>query len=208
MPLQELKMLDQGMVALWRITENEEGLASLAGPEVCPTEILHTLKRLEWLAGRATVKKVTEKMGFNYKGLEKDGFGKPFLIGLPHPVSLSHSYPYVAAQIHTFRPVGIDVEQPHEKLLKIAHRILNKEELRDAGSDRIKHCIYWCGKEALYKIYGKRSLVFANHLEIAPFPLASEGDLTGYIHLNERKEMIGLHYVVQSDFVLVYSKTD
>ncbi len=205
MPLQDLKIVDQGMVALWRITETEDALTYQAAPADCPKEVVHTLKRLEWLAGRAAIRLLTVKMGLAYNGLGKDEFGKPFLIGLPHPISLSHSYPYVAVQIHASCPVGIDVEQPHDKLLSIAHRILNAEELRDAGSDKVKHCIYWCAKEALYKIYGKRSLIFASHLEVAPFSLRTEGDLIGYIHCNEEKEKFGLHYVVQSDFVLVYS---
>lgn len=208
MPLQDLRIVNHGMVALWRITENEKELASMAGPVVCPEEVVHTLKRLEWLAGRATIKQLTEKMGQPYNGLEKDEFGKPFLIGLSHPISLSHSYPYVAAQIHVSIPVGIDVEQPQQKLLKIAHRVLNAEEFHDAGNDPVKHCIYWCAKEALYKIYGKRSLIFAHHLEVAPFSLCAEGDLTGYIRIDGKNQKIGLHYVVQNNFVLVYSTTD
>ena len=205
MPLQNLKIVGDGMVALWRITENEEMLSNLAGEAACPKEVVHVTKRLEWLAGRVTIKQLTENMGFSYRGIEKDQFGKPFLTALSYPISLSHSYPYVAAQINTRHPVGIDVEQPHPKLLTIAQRVLNEEELQDAGRNPVKHCIYWCAKEALYKIYGRRSLIFARHLAVAPFRLHAEGALTGYIRSNEISEEISLHYVVESDFVLVYS---
>ena len=59
---------------------------------------------------------------------------KPSLDQNSHHISLSHSYPYVAAQIDS-HAVGIDVEQPKEKLLRIAHRVFNKAEVKDAGTD-------------------------------------------------------------------------
>jgi phosphopantetheinyl transferase len=99
--------------------------------------------------------------------------------------------------------VGIDLEQPKEKLLKVAPRVLSNEELIDAGTDIVKHCIYWCAKEALYKLDGKGGLHFSTQLLIKPFERRLEGFIKGRIHQNEFE----LGYQVNNDFVVVYTAT-
>jgi len=193
--------------ALWFISENEQEL-SFASMETCPEEIVSPLKRLEWLSGRALMKATLENLGLEYVGLRKDEFGKPFLKEHEHPISISHSHPYVAIQIHASRAVGIDLEQPKNKLLKIAHRVLSPEELADAGENVTKHCVYWCAKEAMYKIYGKRGLHFENQLNLEPFQLKDNGPLKGRININEFKSDVSLAYVIEKEYVMVYTKFD
>ncbi len=208
MALEDLKAQGKGKVGLWHIVEDEPSLSNALLDEACPDEIVSKPKRLEWLAGRLLVKHLCETSGLVYHGIKKDKFGKPFLINHPHSISLSHSYPFVAAQIHPDHSVGIDIEQPKEKLLKIGPRILDATELENAGNDVVKHCVYWCAKEALYKINGKRGLLFTNHLKVKSFSLKQSGDLEGWIETNGQKEFAELHYLVTREYVLVYSKTD
>ncbi|MCW5910038.1 MAG: 4'-phosphopantetheinyl transferase superfamily protein [Cyclobacteriaceae bacterium] len=191
--------------ALWFITEAEKELQEASGALIDETIASYT-KRLEWLAGRALLKELVEQCGLEFYGLEKNAFGKPSLKKHLHHISLSHSYPYVAAQIDLHTEVGIDLEQPKAKLLSVAPRILASGELTDAGQDVIKHCVYWCAKEALYKSYGKRGLHFADHLNIKPFELARMGDLHGTIEINGFRRELPLHYLVQPDYVLVCTK--
>ena len=205
MPLQEINKSGIGQAwALWYIEETEEEL-SFASQESCPDDILHAQKRLEWLAARTLIKTLLEEFGLDYYGLRKDEFGKPFLKEHPHQISLTHSFPYVAAQIDPLYPVGIDLEQPKEKLKIIAHRIFNAEEVRDAGDDLIKLCIYWSAKEALYKIHGKRNILFTHHLSITPFALAQSGKINGKIQLPDKETAVPLRYRVTPDFVIVYT---
>jgi phosphopantetheinyl transferase len=205
MPLQKIHELgSESQWGLWLVEESEELLAYEA-LESAPEEIVSPQKRLEYLAGRALIKKLVEKNGFEYDGLFKDEFGKPYLKELAHQISLSHSYPYVAAQIHPNTAVGIDVEQPKEKLLRIGSRVLSPTELADAGSDPIKHCVYWCAKEALYKIHGKKGLHFNHQLTLEPFSLAPSGRLVGHILLEELNTRATLGYEVNPEFVLVYT---
>ncbi|MCU0420498.1 MAG: 4'-phosphopantetheinyl transferase superfamily protein, partial [Cyclobacteriaceae bacterium] len=170
----------QSAWGLWYISENEQELGFEA-MESCPEDIVNPQKRLEWLAGRALVRALVENSGLTYAGVKKDAYGKPALKDLPHRVSLSHSFPYVAAQVDRDQEVGIDLEQPKQKLLTIAHRVLSPAEQQNAGEDVVKHCVYWCAKEALYKIHGKRGLHFATQLLIDPFALSSAGTLHGHI---------------------------
>lgn len=202
MPLKEIHQTgNQSGWSIWHIEETEEQLANkIIGTP--PSEITHKNKRLEWLAARHLVLSLSNHLGLRYFGIRKDAFGKPFLEKYPHHVSLSHSFPYVAAQIDYHQPVGIDVEQPKAKILKIASRIFSPIELADAGADVIKHTVYWCAKETLYKIHGKGELYFSNQLNIEPFLLQEEGSLKGIIS-SEKKMSVNLDYRIEPDYVLV-----
>lgn len=203
MPLIELnKTNDQCGWAIWRIEETEDQLAGDIFGSI-PSEIIHPQKRLEWFAARVLALSLSNYLGLRFFGIWKDEFGKPFLEKYPHHFSLSHSYPYVAAQINRFKRVGIDLEQPKEKLLKVAPRVLSMAELEDAGGDIVKHCIYWCAKEALYKLDGRGGLRFSTDLLIRPFEKRMEGLLLATI----RDEKFELGYQVNGDFVIVYTAT-
>lgn len=207
MPLENLHQRTNSAWALWRITEDEPALAAGVMPyEVTPARITNPMKRLEFLAGRVVIKALLETWGLEFFGLTKDEFGKPFLKEHPFEISLSHSYPYVAAVIDRHLPVGIDLEQPKGKLLKIASRVLDPMELENAGEDLTKHCIYWCGKEALVKIHGKKDLIFAENLKISPFSIQKQGELIGRIIVNNTETAIPLQYYVYENFVVVLNK--
>ena len=204
MPLVSIHQTDTSAAwALWHISETEHELAFLS-MEALPEEIVAPQKRLEYLAGRALVRHLAEKAGLDYIGIHKDEFGKPYLKNLPHHISLSHSFPYVAAQLHPTKTVGIDIEQPKDKLLRIAPRVLAPRELTDAGTDVAKHCVYWCAKEAMYKVYGKRGLHFDRQLLVEPFTMQNHGSLIGTI-VAEAPQKITLGYQVETDYVLVYT---
>ena len=160
---------------------------------------------MEWQAGRALVKILMERQGLAFNGVTKDEFGKPFPIGCRYQLALSHSYPYVAALLDKDRPVGIDIEQPKSKLLRIAPRILDKNEMENAGDNLIKHCIYWCAKETLIKVHGKKDLTLTEHLKISPFQLSQEGNIIGRIIVDKKEDIIPLAYSVEDSFVMVLS---
>lgn len=206
MPLLELKETGSDRIALWHITEDENFFLPHSGPDSIPEDIIHNKKRLEWLSGRMLLKQLTEAMGLEYKGILKDTFGKPHLRDHSYQISLSHSFPFVAAQISHHNAVGIDIEQPTKKLLRIGPRILDPTELSDAGTDVLKHCVYWCAKEALYKLYGKRGVLFTHHLKVDPFELNGKGELLGRVEFDEIVLFAELRYIVAKDYVLVYTK--
>ncbi len=205
MPLYKLKNTGtESAWGIWKVEESVEELA-FAAFEEAPDVIVHLTKRLEWLASRVLVRTLLEQNDLSYSGIHKDEFGKPFLRDLPHHISLSHAYPYVAVQLDSNKLVGIDIEQPTEKLLRIAPRVLSMEELENAGSDIRKHCVYWCAKEALYKVYGKRGLHFASQLLVDPFILGEMGDLKGVVNVQEEKLNVALSYEIEPEFVVVYT---
>lgn len=205
MPVERTFSSPDAVWGWWRIQEDERVLeAQVPGESVSPT-LTNPQKRLEFLAGRALIKSLLHQWALPYPGVRKDAFGKPFLQMSEMRISLSHSYPYVAAVLHRHKNVGIDLEQPKPKLLRIAHRVMSPAELADAGDDVIKHCVYWCAKETLVKIYGRKDLVFSENLQIEPFQLATEGQLIGRILAENTETAVRLTYIVSGNFVVVVS---
>ena len=206
MPLENLHRGQTCTWGHWKITETETALAREVLHETISDQITNPSKRLEFLAGRVLIKNLLASWKKDFFGVTKNEFGKPFLTNHPYPISLSHSFPYVAAVIDPSTPVGIDLEQPKEKLLRVAPRVLHSEEFEDAKDDVVKHCIYWCAKEALVKIHGKKDLVFSQNLRIVPFSRQTQGELVGRIVVNTYETAIPLQYFVNDNFVLVVNR--
>ena len=207
MPLEIFEMGNQRAWALWRISESEAQIAELLrSSEPIPASISNAEKRLEWLTGRLLTQSLLESFNLPYTGIVKDAFGKPFVKNSPAHLSLTHSFPLVGAILDQRHEVGIDLEQPKEKLLRVAARVLSPSELSDAGSDIIKHCVYWCSKETLIKIHGRKDLTLSRDLIVQPFNLASEGNITGRIIVNAVERLIPLYYRIFKQFVVVFNR--
>jgi phosphopantetheinyl transferase len=206
MPLEKIVIETDRAWALWLITEEEATLQSeLNGVEDEPEGITNSQKRLEWLAGRVAAKNVLGALNVEFHGIAKDQFGKPFPRMSNLQLSLSHSFPYAAALVDRNRSVGIDLEQPKEKLLRIAKRIHHAEELEDLDNDLVKHCIYWCAKESMIKMHGRKDLIFAENMFIQPFQRKDEGNITGKLIIGDNQSIIRMRYLVYPSFVMVYT---
>jgi len=148
------------------------------------------------------------------KGDEKEiGYtqeGKPVLADKSFNISFSHCRGWIAVVTHQTKEVGIDIENPNEKLKSLYHRFLCKEELqeylKDENFDYLR--IIWSAKEALYKIIGDEAVNFKNQLQILPFRLGTEGDVTG-IHNSSGREF-AIHYQLTDSYTLAWciDKTD
>lgn len=207
MPLKKITHEGDQLWGLWKIEEEEGSFQKSVGEfENVPESLTNPVKRLEFFAGRNLVKTLLEKLGHTYRGIVKDEYGKPYPAQSSYQLSLSHSFPYVAASLHPSQSVGIDLEQPKEKLFRIAPRILDEDELMTAGNDLTKHCIIWCAKEVLVKVHGKKDLVFAKNLKISPFSLNLQGEITGRIIVNNHHTIVPLYYEVHPDFTVVLNK--
>jgi phosphopantetheinyl transferase len=192
---------------LWLIQESETSLREELGEiEPTPPSFTNPKKRLEFLAGRLLIRQLLSSMTLPFTGIHKVPYGKPYLKNLEHHISLSHSYPYVAAIVDAKKVVGIDLEQPKDKLFRIAPRIHAPEELADAGDNLVKHCVYWCAKEALIKVYGKKDLTLSENLKIAPFELKNEGNISGSIIVKDGTTELLLMYQVFDEFVVVFNR--
>jgi phosphopantetheinyl transferase len=195
MPITKIEKINSNSFwCCWKISESVYQLRNkilLSDASILELEkISHPIKQRERLASRGCVQELVTKVGKTYKGITKDEHDKPHLIDLNYHISISHSFPYAVAILHKMLPVGIDIENPVEKLGRIAHRFLNEKEFDHCDGDIKKLCIYWSGKEAIFKLNGKIGLNFKKDIRIASFEL-------------QDKDVIRSEFVVGNDVVRV-----
>lgn len=197
------------MLAIWKITETIENLLAQIDfnkyDQASYDVISNDEKKLEWLSSRLTIRYLVEKIGGEYLGIIKDKHNKPYLKDINYHLSISHSFPYAAAIIHKTNPVGIDIEMPREKIERISKRFLSDVELEAANENIDVLSIYWSAKETLYKIYGKKKLIFRKNIEVLPFEMSDEGETEGIIKIDGEVTTYTLRFIKIDNHYLVYS---
>jgi len=195
--------------AIWEITESYDELSKMLALD---HQDLHQLsrvnrdmKRKEYLAGRLAVKELLIRAGLPFHGIYKDEWGKPHLLDSSFHVSISNTFPFAVAMLDQNAPAGIDMEKANSKFLKIRHKFLNANELDYSGENILSLNILWCAKEALYKVFGKKSLSFRNDIAIDPFQTAASGRLNGQISFENFKQDHQLEYQQWGDYVICFS---
>ena len=193
---------------IWKIEETEEALLELLNPsktDITHFEaIQHSRIRLESVASRMIVKELTEKFGYEYQGIFKNKNGKPFLYNCPIHISYSHTEDFAAAIIHKEKPCGIDLEHIQEKMLRVSSRFLSEDELESTGSDMEKICVYWCAKEAMYKLYNLRDTEFKGNLKVSRFEKSDRGELEGMIHVGSFLSKTEVQYRIFGEVVAAF----
>src|SRR5688572_2936957 len=108
MPLEKLEFqAEERAWGIWKIEEDEQSLLDqVKDYESISDLITHPEKRLEFIAGRVLARNLLEALGKPFEGVTKDVFGKPFFKKNTFHLSLSHSFPYVAALTDSRKPVG------------------------------------------------------------------------------------------------------
>ena len=207
MPLYKYAQIDtNSAIALWHINESEETLIKGSAPtdwiQMAYKERTHSRKRKEWLAARITLKYLLDKLGHKYTELQKDVYGQPYLVGSSLHLSLAHGSSFALVAVSEQYPIGVDIQWPYQKLLKVREKFLDDYEIQDGGDDLDKLCIYWCAKEAIYKVQGGRHLSLKNDIRIEKFTKKRQGIVWGSVGL----QPFVVHYNFCDGHVLAWSQ--
>jgi 4'-phosphopantetheinyl transferase len=212
MPLQHVIHINpHAIIGIWHLVENESFFSPSLNKLVSDTKpldsITHVKRRTEWLAGRWLVMQLSKRMNLPFDGIWTDEYNKPHLVNDVATISLSHATPYVAAILNTKFPCGIDIEQIRKKLNPLAPKFLNENELSTADGDLTKLAIFWGAKEALYKLHGRKSLIFKENLAIKDFQFSEKfGTFTGLLNIDDEHENYSMKAGKFNNYVLVYTE--
>ncbi|RYD90525.1 MAG: 4-phosphopantetheinyl transferase family protein, partial [Sphingobacteriales bacterium] len=85
-------------------------------------------------------------------------------------------------------------EQIKEKVERIAHKFMRKQELDFISDERKIEELYvcWCAKEAVYKCYGQKEVSFLDNILLEPFRFEGHG----VVEARLRKGDIAIDYTV------------
>jgi phosphopantetheinyl transferase len=203
-----VRINDNSYWAAWKIEETPEQLmtrAQLPSASIAEWQsIKHPRKSLEWLASRAALAALLDNLGLPVSGTYKDNKGKPYLNNGASHISLANTYPYGIAMMHTYASVGIDIEVPSDKLLRTQHKFLSQLEM-EAVDSRLSHlCAYWCAKEALYKLYGRKMLSFKDQIWIRSLSFDNGIRLEAEITSSAANAQYCLEGTIVDGFYVVY----
>jgi len=130
--------------------------------------------------------------------------GKPVIGDSCCKISFSHCRGWIAVIVHPENEVGIDIENPSEKLKTLSRRFLCDEELayylKDENFDYLR--ISWSVKEALFKIIGDDAVNFAEQLHISPFKIENEGNVEA-VHVSSGKKY-RIYYQLTDNYTLAW----
>lgn len=114
---------ESSRLGIWKIEESEE---FFLGTVPQHRNVTHPHKRLQHLAGRFLLQFLFP--GFPYELIQIADTRKPFLPGEQYHFSISHCGDFAAAIVSKENRVGVDIEIPVKKILRIQDKFLSEEE--------------------------------------------------------------------------------
>ena len=193
-------------VLIWKIEESFEEL--FKGIELTEknSNRLNNMKSDLHRRGFLSVRHLLNEVGYTDADLVYDEFGKPHLKNGKF-ISITHSFTFSGIIISDDQPVGIDIEKQRDKILKIAHKFTPIEAYKSiANHDALvsKLTIVWGAKESLYKIYGKKKLLFLENIYIDDFSFETS-QTTGNILYESKTTTFKIHFLETEGFTCVYA---
>ncbi len=143
-------ILPETYLCLWKIDEPTEFFEQL--PMEWPAvKTNHSIKHLESLAARFCLLGLCERLGIENTLFAQDERERPYFVDSEWKISLTHSFPYIAAACSLTKEIGIDIEKKGRKIEKIAPRFLNPTEYKELKDHPVNLTLAWSIKESIYK---------------------------------------------------------
>ena len=133
--------------------------------------------------------------------------GKPYIENSVTNISITHTEKYVALILNDMEDVGIDIESLDRDFSAVEKKALSEDEIDDLDDERRNEqlAIYWCAKEAIFKLVSVYNLDFAEQIEVERFRPRGEGELEAtFIGKDEEEEEFELEYITFDRHVLVW----
>ena len=213
MALYLIKDLDDdyhSRVGVWQITETEEELRELSSVPSDEMEEISYIKseslRKQKLAVRCLLDALFEEKVY----LSHHDNGKPYIENSAMNISITHTNRYVAVILNPTDEVGIDCESLDRDFSAVRKKALSEDEIEevdeiDEEQRNEQLALYWCAKEAVYKMISQYGVDFAEQIEIDDFRMRGEGELVAtFTDKDGFEEEYELEYMTFDRHVLVW----
>jgi phosphopantetheinyl transferase len=156
-------------IAVWSISETPDELVLFLNNESFLKEIKNLGLKSELRISQKLVAGILLQYILNENiELYYDELGKPHLKNHEGHISISNTKEYVAVIYHPKKSVGIDIEIPSERILKIAPKFVNEQEQLWVGANQtypyLNYYNIWCVKESIFKLIGGGGIDFKEHI--------------------------------------------
>lgn len=209
MPLLSIRTINPDtLMGFWDLQEPAQALHSqllaLAPPELDIPDFTSHSRQQQWLGGRLLAYTLLEQLTPTRPRLVAVPGAKPFFEQPGLHLSISHTRRQVVVILSRCCPVGIDLEAIGPKVLRVKDKFMSPAEQQAAGDDLHTTLVYWCTKETLYKLHGRKQILFKEHFQVKPFAFQPPGQLEARIQTPELQQDYIVYYEVGTDFILTY----
>jgi 4'-phosphopantetheinyl transferase len=205
MPLFKTIPVTGGLIGVWQLTEKSRDLT----PHFSSKELdnhaykqyTYEKRQVEWLATRLLIRQM---IGSDFT-ISYSETGKPILehSRFKH-VSISHSRYFVAVFVHEQLNIGIDIEDLTRNYIKIEKRFLSENELVAVNKNPKLQCLYWCAKEAIFKLIPNEGVEFREQILISPFNPEFEDRFSARFKSESEELIFQLYFEMFCDHGLVW----
>jgi len=184
--------LNNNHIYVWKVISTSSDLIKNPLFTIEELKSAHQLKsekrKTEFLATRLALKNL-----FHEKAeLKHHNSGRPYIKEANH-ISISHSKNYIAIAFGE-ENIGVDIEEPKEKMLKLIPRILSEREYLEFQKNPSTElaCKLWGTKESVLKYIGDKNLNYRENIQIENIKSGSAKylELDFNVHYENIGEMI------------------
>ena len=200
------KLDNEAEIGVWQITETEEQLKEMSSTPSDEMEEISFIRSESLRKQRLAVRALLNTMFDEKVYLSHHDNGKPYLENNPVNISITHTEKYVAVILHEEENVGIDIESLDRDFSAVEKKALSEDEIEDLEDEKRNEqlAIYWCAKEAIFKLLSRYNVDFAEQIEIERFRLRGEGELEATFSAKNEEEEFDLEYITFDRHVLVW----
>ena len=198
---------NEAVIGVWQITETEEELKELSSTPSDEMEEISFIRSESLRKQRLAVRALLNTLFDDKVYLSHHDNGKPYLENNPVNISITHTEKYVAVILHEEENVGIDIESLDRDFSAVEKKALSEDEIDDLEDDTRNEqlAIYWCAKEAVFKLLSRYNVDFAEQIEIERFRPRGEGELEAtFTSKKDDEEEFDLEYITFDRHVLVW----
>ena len=197
---------NEAVIGVWQITETEEELKELSSTPSDEMEEISFIRSESLRKQRLAVRALLNTLFDDKVYLSHHDNGKPYLENNPVNISITHTEKYVAVILHEEENVGIDIESLDRDFSVVEKKALSEDEIEDLEDEKRNEqlAIYWCAKEAIFKLLSRYNVDFAEQIEVERFRPRGEGELEATFTYKDEEEEFDLEYITFDRHVLVW----
>lgn len=193
-------------VGVWKISESEAELRAMTSIPSDELEEISYIKNESLRKQRLAVRALLDAMFEEKVYLSHHDNGKPYIENNAINISITHTDQYVAVILNEEDEVGIDCESLNRDFSAVEKKALSDEEIGDLEDEQKNEqlAIYWCAKEAIFKLTSQYDVDFAEQIQIDGFRYRNEGELSAtFTDKDGYEQELNLYYFTFDRHVLV-----
>ncbi len=196
-------------VGVCKIEESEQELRELCSIPSDELEEISYIKSESLRKQKLAVRALLDQMFEDKVYLNHHDNGKPYIENDATNISITHTDKCVAIILNDTEDVGIDCESLDRDFSAVEKRALSQDEIDELDDDaedrREQLAIYWCAKEAIFKLLSVYNLDFAEQIEVERFRPRGEGELDAtFIDKDGDEQEFELEYITFDRHVMVW----